>query len=129
MRGRFFAAGLMAWLVIGFPVPCIAGMGSDVDIPLDHADQRFGKFYVKSLSSLLYQPAGEKPAPSIVLLHGCGGLQGVGLNSAISEADHLASLGYATLLLDVYDDRGLGERPCHERQVAFPLLEARRADL
>ncbi|MGN6102312.1 MAG: dienelactone hydrolase family protein [Devosia sp.] len=102
---------------------------SSVTIPLDKADARFGKFYVPRLASLLYTPAQTGPAPTIIWLHGCGGIGGLTLASAQADARQFAQWGYATLILDVTDARRLGDKPCSDRNTSFSLLRARRADV
>jgi len=100
-----------------------------VQIPLDQSDKRLGKFYVKSLDGQLFRPAERGPVPTIIFLHGCGGIGGLTLEAVQDRANHFVSLGYASLILDVDDNRHLGERMCRERQIAFAMLDARRADI
>ena len=69
MRTALAASGATLSLVLSLAWVTIAhaGMGSDVDVPLDHSDKRLGKFDVKSLSGMLYQPpeAGARGFPAI----------------------------------------------------------------
>jgi dienelactone hydrolase len=60
------------------------------------------------LRGLLIYPEGKGPFPSVVLLHGCDGIQ------PFQEqwAGNLASLGYAALLVDSHGPSGIGE-DCH----------------
>ena len=102
---------------------------SVVNIPLDKSDNRFGKFYVPSLKSILFRPDKTRAAPTIIYLHGCAGIGGPSLPSAESYARTFSALGYATLILDTNDDRHLGDKPCRDRDTNFSLLSARRADL
>jgi len=107
----------------------LASAYESVKIPLDKSEKRFGNFYVRFLDGHLYRPNSNQPSPTIILLHGCGGFGGVSLRSAENRAEHFATLGYASLILDVDDDRKLGQRPCNERAINFPLLDARSADI
>ena len=60
------------------------------------------------LRGLLVSPEGKGPFPSVVLLHGCDGVQ------PFQEqwADDLAALGYVTLLVDSHGRSGIGD-DCH----------------
>lgn len=102
---------------------------SVVSVPLDKSDKRFGKFYVPSLTSILFRPDTTQAAPTIIYLHGCGGISGPSLPSAESYATTFLALGYATLILDTNDDRRLSDKPCRDRDTNLSLLSARRADL
>ena len=61
-----------------------------------------------ALRGLLVSPEGKGPFPSVVLLHGCDGVQ------PFQEqwADDLAALGYVTLLVDSHGRSGIGD-DCH----------------
>jgi dienelactone hydrolase len=60
------------------------------------------------LRGLLVYPKGQGPFPSVVLLHGCDGIQ------PFQEqwADDLAAQGYAAFLVDSHGRRGIGD-DCH----------------
>ena len=126
---------LVAAIVLAFWAPTTfvavspAQAAQPLQISLDQSDKRFGKYYVKTLASLLYRPQTTAPAPTIVFMHGCGGIGGLSMTSAESYGQHFATLGYATLILDINDDRHLKDMPCSNRAMSFGLLPVRGADL
>ena len=52
-------------------------------------------------------PNGRKHAPLVVLMHGCGGLEGAVTRSLKAHAQALNRSGFATLLLDSFTPRGI----------------------
>jgi dienelactone hydrolase len=71
----------------------------------------------------LYKPAGEGPFPTVVVLHGCGG---------IAERDRvwaarLNGWGYAALTVDSFGPRGVRQGLCTMPQLVPPNLRARDA--
>jgi dienelactone hydrolase len=63
------------------------------------------------LRAQLYKPAGEGPFPTVIALHGCGGLAGHSepVEARYREwAEDLVKDGKAVLLPDSYGSRGLG---------------------
>jgi dienelactone hydrolase len=63
------------------------------------------------LDGYLYRPPGEGPFPAVVALHGCGGLFVPGTQRISSRhrdwAERLSGLGYAVLLPDSLNPRGV----------------------
>lgn len=51
--------------------------------------------------------SGGKGRGTVILLHGCGGLQGAVLSSLRAHASALRSAGFATLILDSFNPRGI----------------------
>jgi dienelactone hydrolase len=81
-----------------------------------------------------FRPVAPRPAPAVVILHGCGG---IGQNHS-RMAQRLAQQGYATLLLDSFSSRGIvdactrnwptpadAERRAHDIDGALGWLAAR----
>lgn len=58
------------------------------------------------LKGTLMKPAGKKPFPAVVLLHGCEGIAGNGDGFYNNWASRLQSWGYVTLLVDSFGPRG-----------------------
>ncbi len=51
--------------------------------------------------------AGGSTRGTVILLHGCGGLQGPVLSSLRSHASSIRSAGFSTLILDSFNPRGI----------------------
>ena len=78
-----------------------------------------------TLHAQLYKPEGEGPFPTVVAMHGCGGLGGPSepvLPRYRDWAEQLLKTGHAVLLPDSYGSRELGPQ-CRARE---PRLLARR---
>ena len=67
----------------------------------------------------LYTPSGKGPYPAVVLLHGCGGVS----PNVLAWAQWLQSEGYAALVVDSFQGRGL-RNLCAD---SHPLIPAVRA--
>jgi dienelactone hydrolase len=70
------------------------------------------------LHAELYKPDGSGPFPTVIALHGCGGLGGhsEAVQSRYRDwAERLLKEGYAVLLPDSYGSRGIGPQ-CRERE-------------
>ena len=83
---------------------------SEVDIPFGDA----------KLHAQLYKPDGAGPFPTVIALHGCGGLTGRSepvLPRYRDWAERLVKEGTAVLLPDSYGSRGLGPQ-CKERRIS-----------
>src|ERR1700692_5000539 len=82
-----------------------------VDIPLGNG----------VLHAQLYKPDGDGPFPTVIALHGCGGLGGHAepvLPRYRDWAEQLLKSGHAVLLPDSYGSRALGPQcRAHERRV------------
>jgi dienelactone hydrolase len=84
----------------------------EVDIPLGN----------NVLHAQLYKPEGEGPFPTVIALHGCGGLAGRSepVQARYREwAEDLVKDGKAVLLPDSYGSRGLGPQcRVNERRIS-----------
>jgi dienelactone hydrolase len=84
----------------------------EVDIPLGN----------NVLRAQLYKPKGEGPFPTVIALHGCGGLAGRSepVQARYREwAEDLVKDGKAVLLPDSYGSRGLGPQcRVNERRIS-----------
>src|SRR5215813_10780201 len=72
-----------------------------------------------TLHAQLYKPDGDGPFPTVIALHGCGGLAGRSepvLPRYRDWAEQLLKEGKAVLLPDSYGSRGFGPQ-CRERKV------------
>src|SRR6201990_243211 len=88
------------------------------------------------LHAQLYKPAGDGPFPTVIALHGCGGLAGHSepVQSRYRDwAEQLVKDGQAVLLPDSYGSRELGpqcrvkERTVHgRRERVEDIMAARR---
>jgi dienelactone hydrolase len=70
------------------------------------------------LHAELYKPDGSGPFPTVIALHGCGGLGGHSesvLPRYRDWAERLLTVGHAVLLPDSYGSRGIGPQ-CRERE-------------
>src|ERR1700744_1597301 len=99
---RLFAAiALMTTIIAGSPALAAPVPPQQVDI---HAQERV-------LHAELYKPDGDGPFPTVIALHGCGGLAGHSEPVAPRYrdwAEQLVKEGRAVLLPDSYGSRGLG---------------------
>src|SRR5262245_25808080 len=72
-----------------------------------------------TLTAELYTPRGAGPFPTVILMHGCGG---IGPN--VKEwATWLRHEGYAAFMLDSFGGRGL-KRLCADSSQLLPRLRA-----
>ncbi|WP_426611534.1 dienelactone hydrolase family protein [Bradyrhizobium sp. McL0616] len=97
------------------PVP------QQVDIPLSSG----------ILHAQLYKPEGEGPFPTVVALHGCGGLGGHAdpvLTRYRDWAEDLLKAGNAVLLPDSYGSRELGPQ-CRVKEMHIKARRERVADI
>jgi dienelactone hydrolase len=93
----------------------------EVDIPLSTG----------TLHAQLYKPAGDGPFPSVIALHGCGGLGGHSEQVQIRYRDWAEQLlkgGHAVLLPDSYGSRELGPQ-CRVRERRVLARRERVADI
>ena len=58
------------------------------------------------LKGTLAKPQGDGPFPAVVLLHGCDGINGAGVNTYRRWESRLRKWGYVTLLVDSFGPRG-----------------------
>jgi len=82
------------------------------------------------LNAELYRPAGAGPFPTIVAMHGCGGLldaAGKTRPQYVDWGEKLAAQGIAVLFPDSYGSRGLGSQ-CRVRSRSVQPFRERVAD-
>src|SRR5215210_2182569 len=83
-----------------------------------------------SLRGILYRPEGAGPFPSVVALHGCGGLinsSGKIVRRFADWGDRLAAAGLAVLFPDSFASRGLSNQ-CRVRERKVRSARERVAD-
>jgi dienelactone hydrolase len=83
------------------------------------------------LHAQLYKPAGEGPFPTVIALHGCGGLGGHAdpvLPRYRDWAERLLKSGNAVLLPDSYGSRELGPQ-CRVKEMHIKARRERVADI
>ena len=84
-----------------------------------------------SLHAQLYKPEGDGPFPTVIALHGCGGLAGHSepvLPRYRDWAEQLVKAGNAVLLPDSYGSRELGPQ-CRVRERTIHARRERVADI
>src|SRR6202011_5271209 len=84
-----------------------------------------------TLRAELYKPDGNGPFPTVIALHGCGGLGGH--SEAVQPryrdwAERLLKEGHAVLLPDSYGSRGIGPQ-CSERELKVRARRERVEDV
>jgi dienelactone hydrolase len=85
-----------------------------------------------TLHAQLYKPDGDGPFPTVIALHGCGGLGG-GQSEPVQPryrdwAEQLLKTGHAVLLPDSYASRELGPQ-CHAKERRVLARRERVADV
>ena len=119
MRAHAAIAGLML-LVVG-PLTRAAPAPQQVDIASSSG----------TLRAELYKPEGDGPFPTVIALHGCGGLAGHSepvLPRYRDWAEQLVKNGRAVLLPDSYGSRGLGPQ-CRVKERRLTARRERVADI
>jgi dienelactone hydrolase len=119
MRALAAIAGLTL-LVVG-PLTRAAPAPQQVDITAPSG----------TLRAVLYKPDGEGPFPTVIALHGCGGLAGHSepvLPRYRDWAEQLVKNGRAVLLPDSYGSRGLGPQ-CRIKERRLTARRERVADI
>src|SRR5437870_6453804 len=84
-----------------------------------------------TLHAQLYKPEGDGPFPTVIALHGCGGLGGQSepVQPRYRDwAEQLLKTGHAVLLPDSYGSRDLGP-PCRIKARRVHARRARGADV
>jgi dienelactone hydrolase len=84
-----------------------------------------------TLHAQLYRPDGNGPFPTVIALHGCGGLSGQGgvvLPRYRDWSDRLLKAGYAVLWPDSFGSRGAGPQ-CRETERKVLARRERVADI
>ena len=119
MRLRLTALFLMLLMSAARAAPEIAP--HQVEIPLSSG----------TLHAQLFKPAGEGPFPTVIALHGCGGLGGHAdpvLPRYRDWAERLLKAGNAVLLPDSYGSRELGPQ-CRVKEMHVKARRERVADI
>ena len=101
MRTLSALALLMPLVMASAAVAAAPAVPHEVDIPLPSG----------TLKAQLFKPAGEGPFPTVIALHGCGGLAAHSdpVQARYREwAEQLLKDGQAVLLPDSYGSRGVG---------------------
>jgi dienelactone hydrolase len=113
----------------------IAGLTLLVVGPLAHAAPAPQQVDIASSSGILraelYKPEGDGPFPTVIALHGCGGLAGHSepvLPRYRDWAEQLVKSGRAVLLPDSYGSRGLGPQ-CRVKERRLTARRERVADI
>jgi dienelactone hydrolase len=120
MRLLAAIAGLTLF-VVGPLANAAAAAPQQVDIPSSSG----------TLRAELYKPEGDGPFPTVIALHGCGGLAGHSepvLPRYRDWAEQLVKNGKAVLLPDSYGSRGLGPQ-CRVRERRLTARRERVADI
>ena len=118
---RFLLTALFLTLLM--PAACAGAtlVPQQVDIPLSGG----------TLHAELYKPAGDGPFPTVIALHGCGGL-GARDEPVLSRyrdwAEQLLKSGNAVLWPDSYGSRQLGPQ-CRVKDVRMKASRERVADI
>lgn len=84
-----------------------------------------------TLHAQLYKPEGDGPFPTVIALHGCGGLGGQSepVHARYRDwAEQLLKTGHAVLLPDSYGSRELGPQ-CHAKERRVLARRERVADV
>ena len=84
-----------------------------------------------TLHAQLYKPEGDGPFPTVIALHGCGGLGGQSEPVQLRYrdwAEQLLKTGHAVLLPDSYGSRELGPQ-CHAKERRVLARRERVADV
>lgn len=113
----FLALLATTWRADAAPLPA----PSQVDIPAASL----------TLHAQLYKPAGDGPFPTVIALHGCGGLSGDSQPVPARYRDwaqQLLKTGHAVLLPDSYGSRELGPQ-CRVNESRVHARRERVADI
>ena len=104
-----FEVGIRRWLLL-LSVVLAARSGAalaEEKVRFPSLDSDLTKGTPTQLEGLLYRPAGDGPAPAMVLMHGCAGLyarDGVPTSRHHDWAWRLQSLGYVVEHAEIVDD-------------------------
>ena len=118
---RSLAAIALLTLVVTAPLASADAQLQQVDIPAGEM----------TLHAALYRPEGDGPFPTVIALHGCGGLVSHGeavLPRYRDWADQLVKSGRAVLLPDSYGSRGVGPQ-CRVQERHVRARRERVADI
>jgi len=116
------ALALLTPLLLASPAVAAApAVPHEVDIPLPSG----------TLKAQLFKPVGEGPFPTVIALHGCGGLAARSdpVQARYREwAEQLLKEGQAVLLPDSYASRGVGPQ-CRVKEVQVKARRERVEDI
>ena len=118
---RLSLTALFLTLLISAAPAATMPVSQQVDIPLSAG----------TLRAQLYKPAGDGPFPTVIALHGCGGLGGRDepvLPRYRDWAEQLLKSGNAVLWPDSYGSRQLGPQ-CRVKEVRVKARRERVADI
>ena len=118
---RLLSATLSLTLLAAACTAGAAPLAAPVDIPASGL----------TLHAQLYKPEGNGPFPTVIALHGCGGLGGQSepvLSRYRDWAEQLLKTGHAVLLPDSYGSRELGPQ-CRDKERRVLARRERVADV
>ena len=118
---RLLSATLSLTLLAAACTAVAAPLPAPVDIPASGL----------TLHAQLYKPQGDGPFPTVIALHGCGGLGGQSepVQSRYRDwAEQLLKTGHAVLLPDSYGSRELGPQ-CRDKERRVLARRERVADV
>jgi acetyl esterase/lipase len=93
------------WWIVPVLISDLAIVGTaqsveQVSVPIQYEGRQI------ELPGRFDKPAGPRPFPAVIILHGCGGYQGLGLRETMVWSGTLLGEGYATLIIDSVTPRG-----------------------
>jgi dienelactone hydrolase len=124
LQGSMRLLAAIAWLILAGPVQA----ATIALIPPNQIEIPSGDFVLKAQ---LFKPAGGGPFPTIIALHGCGGLASRSepvLSHYRDWAERLVKNGEAVLFPDSYGSRGLGPQ-CRVKEHRLTARRERVADI
>ncbi len=83
----------------------------------------------QTLNSVIYKPEGQGPFPTVILMHGCAGLDKFTSRGLRTHANFLVENGYAALILDSFSSRKKsGGKVCRSKTELANAMYYRRLD-
>src|SRR5210317_2125768 len=80
------------------------------------------------ISGAVIKPGGTGPFPTVILMHGCSGLEPAVSIGMQSHAAYLVENGYAALILDSFSARGKSDAVCRSYNELAKARDYRVAD-